>query len=66
MKSSLKETKEKKNKKLEEINKSLKETQETQEKNNYTDKANSSRLEDWNRGIKENINWGNSGYGKSG
>ena len=50
-------------KKLEDINKYLK---ETQEKNNQTGKANSSRLEDWNRDNKENTNFGNSGYGKSG
>ena len=52
-----------KTKKLEEINKSLK---EKQEKNNQTGEGNSSRLEDWNRGNKENTNRRNSGYGKSG
>ena len=51
---------------------SLKETEKTDKiwkelinprkprKNNQTGKANSSRIEDWNRGDKENTNWGNS------
>ena len=47
---------------MEEINKSFK---ENSRKNNQTGKANCLRLEDWNRGNKENTNRRNYGYGKS-
>ena len=53
--------KEKINKKLEETNKSIKESQEN------TIKQVKKRVQNlnWNRGNKENTNWGNSGNGKS-